>query len=264
MNDSLRLNQAEKLHLDEFGFVVRNAVFSTAEVSAIGEACAELVARLLEMQRRTKLTVGSYVFEIQRRLRTVVKWEQENPDMLLGLELFAHLSHRLAQWELDPRLVEPARDLVGAEDIAPFTEKLNLKSAHRGGPIVLHQDFPYWADVSPVAAKVATAVLFLDDATRDNGCLEVAPGSHREGEQPRRLIEGFGSLEMDPDRFDRSRLVPLEVGAGSVVFFGPFLVHRSLPNRSGANRRALLYSYQPAGYPHLRDLVGFGPRDAAG
>ncbi len=263
MTNSLRLNQDEKRHLDELGFIVRAGVFAPAEISDIGDACAELVVSLLEMQRRTKLTVGSYVFEIQRRLRTVVKWEQENPDLLLGLELFAHLSDRLAQWELDPRLVEPAKDVVGAEEIAPFTEKLNLKSAHKGGPIVLHQDFPYWADVSPVAAKVATAVLFLDDATRENGCLEVAPGSHREGVQSRRPIEGFGSFEMDPDRFDHLRLMPLEVRAGSVLFFGPFLVHRSLPNRSGANRRALLYSYQPAGHPHLRDLVDFGPRAAA-
>ena len=44
-----------------------------------------------------------------------------------------------------------------------------------------------------------------------------------------------------------SRLQPLEVKAGAVVFFGAFLVHRSLPNRSDVDRRALLYSYQPAG-----------------
>jgi hypothetical protein len=32
-----------------------------------------------------------------------------------------------------------------------------------------------------------------------------------------------------------------------VVFFGPFLVHRSTPNRSANDRRSLLYSYQPGG-----------------
>ena len=39
-----------------------------------------------------------------------------------------------------------------------------------------------------------------------------------------------------------------------MAFFGAFLVHRSLPNRSEVDRRALLYSYQPAGYPHVRDI----------
>ena len=43
--------------------------------------------------------------------------------------------------------------------------------------------------------------------------------------------------------------------AGDVVFFGAFLVHRSLPNRSGSDRRALLYSFQPGGFPHARNRV---------
>jgi ectoine hydroxylase-related dioxygenase (phytanoyl-CoA dioxygenase family) len=82
--------------------------------------------------------------------------------------------------------------------------------------------------------------------------------------QELRSVEGFGGLEMDPEKYDRSRLLPLEVPAGSVAFFGPFLVHRSLPNRSGADRRALLYSYQPSGHPHLRELTKLAaPRDNA-
>jgi ectoine hydroxylase-related dioxygenase (phytanoyl-CoA dioxygenase family) len=59
---------------------------------------------------------------------------------------------------------------------------------------------------------------------------------------------------MDPEAFDLTRLRPLEVTAGTVAFFGAFLVHRSLPNRSGVDRRALLYSYQPLGHPHIRDI----------
>jgi hypothetical protein len=258
MSDSLRLTEAEKQHLEEFGFFTRTSVFADAELAAIRTACGELIARLLEEKRHTKRNLGSYTFELQRRLGTIVKWEQDNPDVVLGLEFFAHLSDRLDKWARDPRLVEPAKDVVGSDELALFTEKLHFKRAQKGGPIVLHQDYPYWAGVSRVASRVATAVVFLDDATRENGCLEVAPGSQREGIQACKSLEGFASNEMDPSRFDLARLVPLEVPAGSVVFFGAFLVHRSLPNRSGADRRALLYSYQPAGHAHLRDLVKLG------
>jgi hypothetical protein len=42
--------------------------------------------------------------------------------------------------------------------------------------------------------------------------------------------------------------------------FGSLLVHQSQPNRTDHDRRALLYSYQPAGFPHLlehyRSLTG--------
>lgn len=257
-----RLDARERGQLAERGFVVRRDVFDAAEIGAIGDACEALVERLLAEKRNAKVEVGSYTFEFQRRLATVVKWEQDNPDLLLGVEPFAHLSETLQAWALDARLLDPARDVVGSDDVDLFTEKLNLKRAQRGGPIVLHQDFPYWSDATPIAARVATAVVFVDDARRDNGCLEVVPGSHREGLQKRKPVEGFGSLEMDAAAFDGTRLMPLEVAAGSVVFFGPFLVHRSLPNRSGDDRRALLFSYQPAGHPHLRHLLKLRPAPA--
>jgi hypothetical protein len=256
--DSWRLDAREKTELEDRGFVLRSNVFNSGELSAIGKACEELVARLLEEKRHSKVVVGSYMFELQRILGTTVKWEPDNPDLVQGVEPFAHLSDDLNRWALDPRLLNPAKDVVGTDEIVLFTEKLNLKRARRGGPIVLHQDFPYWTDVAEVANRVATAMIFVDDATYERGCLEVVPGSHREGLQTRRTVEGFGKMEMDPAQYDASRLVPLEVSAGSIVFFGPFLVHRSLPNKSGEDRRALLFSYQPAGHPHLRELLRLG------
>jgi ectoine hydroxylase len=47
--------------------------------------------------------------------------------------------------------------------------------------------------------------------------------------------------------------VPVEVAAGTVISFGPYLVHRSAPNTSDRERRALLFSYQPAGRPTQLD-----------
>ena len=249
------LDFREKSELESKGFVVRRDVFEAAELRAIRNACEELVTRIESEQRRTKHRLGSYMFEIQRRLDTIIKWEPEHPELVQGIEPFAHLSEELHRWGLDSRLVEPCKYLVGENDLVLFTEKLNVKRARKGGKIILHQDFPYWSGLTPIASRVATAMLFLDPATIENGCLEVVPGSHREGLQELRAVDGFGALEMDPEKYDRSRLQPLEVEAGAVVFFGPFLVHRSLFNRSDADRRALLYSYQPAGQPHLRELT---------
>jgi hypothetical protein len=255
VSDTFRLNSTEKADLDERGFVVRRNVFEANEVRAMAEASETLVHRLLAEKRRTRHTLGSYMFEIQRRLETIIKWEPDNPDLVQALEAFAHLSDDLHRWALDPRLIDPCKDAVGDDKLALFTEKMTLKRARKGGNIVLHQDFPYWADLAPIAPRVITALIFLDDATIENGCLEVVPGSHREGTPTRRTVDGFGSNEIDPLQYDLSRLLPVEVPAGSVVFFGPMLVHRSRSNHSDADRRALLYSYQPAGHPHLRELI---------
>jgi hypothetical protein len=251
---SFRLTSEERAALAEDGFVVRRGVFGAGECRRIATDCEALVAELEALQRRPKHQVGAYMFEMQRELNTVVKWEPFAPDLLQGVELFSHLSPELKAWALDPRLVDPARDLVGQSEVIPFTEKLNLKRAREGGAYVLHQDAAYWSQVTPVYANIVTAMVLMDDATIENGCLQVAPGSHRSGLYARKPIEGFGAFEMDEAQFDLGRMTPLEGGAGDVIFFGSFLVHRSLPNRSEHDRRALLFSYQPAGNPHSREL----------
>ncbi len=258
MGSTQRLGPEEKAALEHDGLVVRRAIFDARELGEIAAACEALVQKLLDARRRRKWEVGAYVFELQREFGTMVKWEKDNPDALQGLEPFAHLSEPLRRWAHDARFLEPMRDIVGVEQVGLFTEKLNVKRGRVGGPIVLHQDHPYWVGVAEDADQVATAMLFLDDATLENGCLEVVPGSHRAGEMPRRELEDFGKFEMDPERFDTTRLVALEVPAGTVAYFGPYLVHRSLPNRTSADRRALLFSYQPAGRRHMLDASEVG------
>jgi ectoine hydroxylase len=102
---------------------------------------------------------------------------------------------------------------------------------------------------------VATALVQLDDFTVENGCLQVTPGSHLHGKHVQRADgAGLDKLEIDVNTYDMASLIPLPAPAGSVIFFGGFLIHASAPNRSGKDRRALLYSYQPAGFPHVREL----------
>jgi Phytanoyl-CoA dioxygenase (PhyH) len=248
------LDAAERARLTADGFVLRERVFSGDECAAILRDCETLLREVEAAKHGDKVTVGSYMFEMLSDAGVLIKWEPDAPNVIQGIEPFAHISGPLRDWGLDPRLIEPCKALVGDDDLVFYTEKLNVKRAHHGGPIVLHQDYPYWEKRSPVAHRIATAMVFLDHASRENGCLEVAPGSHTAGKHKQRDVEGFGALEMDSSAFDTGKLVALEVPPGSVVFFGPFLVHRSLPNRSGRDRRALLYSYQPRGFPHALEI----------
>ena len=241
------LEPGEHAQLERDGFLVRERALHAGEVARVGQACEELVARLCARGLTTpKISAGSYCFQADPELCTILKWEPGHPEVVQGVEPFAHFDPVLRAWGMDPRFVDPMRDLLGAE-VELFTEKLNVKRARVGGPIVLHQDHPYWIANSKDPAEIATAVLFLDDATRDNGCLEVVPGSHRQGVRPGGGKPGFGEFEMDPTSVPDHELVALEVPAGTVVYFGSLLVHRSLPNRTGGDRRTLLYSYQPAG-----------------
>lgn len=256
MQTTQRLDAQELDQLRKDGFVVRQGAFGREDLARLRADCEAMVKRVTERSvGRRKHAVGSYMFQLERGLVTMVKWEPEFPDVVQGVEPFAHFDEALRAWAEDPRFVEPMKDVVGAEAIELFTEKLNVKRARTGGPIVLHQDYPYWTENSDGAEDIGTAIVFLDDCTRRNGCLEVAPGSHTGGVRARRRVEGFGSLEMDQSEFDESQLVALECPAGTAVYFGSLLVHRSLNNHSDHDRRALLYSYQPAG--RRRAIEGF-------
>ncbi|MBA3381468.1 MAG: phytanoyl-CoA dioxygenase family protein [Actinobacteria bacterium] len=109
-----------------------------------------------------------------------------------------------------------------------------------------HQDevFIPTRDRSLLGAWIA-----IDDATVENGCLWVLPGSHRSGYlyplrdhgQP----EEFDAAQ-ESYGFDDSEELAVELEAGSVLFFNGYLLHRSKKNRSEVYRRTLVTHYMNA------------------
>jgi ectoine hydroxylase-related dioxygenase (phytanoyl-CoA dioxygenase family) len=250
-----RLTPDELSFLDRSGYVVRENVFAPAEVADIIAACEDLVARLVRDRQLKRYKAGSYVFAPDFERSTMIKWEGDT-DVVHGIEPFAHLDPTLKAWAHDPRFTEPMQAFVGDANPGLFTEKLNLKRPGLGGVNPMHQDYPYWLDSAQAPERVATAMLFLDDATLENGCLQVAPGSHRSGQWRNRTdTDQFGSNEIDATAYADVEMLPVPLKAGSMVMFGSFLVHRSDPNRSALQRRALLFSYQPAGHRTMVDSL---------
>jgi phytanoyl-CoA hydroxylase len=90
------------------------------------------------------------------------------------------------------------------------------------------------------------AWIALDDATADNGCLWALPGAHRPGviysTRPHEHPDEWDATEALVD-VDTSSAVPLEVKAGSVIFFNGYLPHMSKRNRTGNFRRAFVSHY---------------------
>src|SRR5690606_7214288 len=97
------------------------------------------------------------------------------------------------------------------------------------------------------------AWIAMDDATIENGCLWVIPGSHRTGFlYPQRQHNNPDEFDFAGESygFDESEEVPVEVKAGAVVFFNGYLLHRSRRNRSNIYRRVLVNHYMNA-WSHL-------------
>lgn len=106
-----------------------------------------------------------------------------------------------------------------------------------------HQDEIY---IPTRDRSLCGAWIAIDDATIENGCLRVLPGSHRSGYlypmKPHGQTDEFDGADSSHG-FSEDGEMPVEVRAGSVVFFNGYLLHRSKKNRGSNYRRALVNHY---------------------
>jgi ectoine hydroxylase-related dioxygenase (phytanoyl-CoA dioxygenase family) len=117
-----------------------------------------------------------------------------------------------------------------------FKEKINFKMPGAPG-FKAHQDQQAgWTRYAPI---FITALVTLDPATVENGCLEMVPGRHR---------DGLLGEEWNPLSEDGLDLVPVPTAPGDVIFFDSFAPHASKPNLTGSPRRVLYLTYNAAGY----------------
>jgi phytanoyl-CoA hydroxylase len=138
----------------------------------------------------------------------------------------------------DPRLAALAADLGFVEPLL-MQSMLIFKQPRIGGEVVWHQDASF---LMTEPHSVIGFWFALEDATRDNGCLWVAPGGHRGPLRERYVRRADGSFETEAldaapwPSGDATR--PLEVSAGTLVVFDGLLPHASAPNRSARSRMA--------------------------
>ena len=254
----MRFSELEREQFARDGFIVREAVFSAAEVDALRDTVEDVATRVTAWATRDGAGPERTMNDghrIQSSSKANIQWEwREGSQEIRLIEPCTHLDERLEALWADPRFAEPMKYVVGVDDVAPFTSKLNLKRAKEGSPFPFHQDYPYWfVAAEDHAADIATAILYLDDARAENGAVRVVAGSHLGG-PARRDPNAADPFLADPAAVNLDREVVAEAPAGSVLFFGALLVHRSAPNTTGGHRRALLLSYPPAGRPRLNQL----------
>jgi len=161
----------------------------------------------------------------------------------------------IATLAVDPRLMEIARPVLGAE-VRPFRATLFDKSPTSNWLVVWHQDtalplrerheLPGWGPWSvkegviyahaPATAleQVLALRIHLDDSTDKNGPLRVLPGTHTLGVFTDDAIEGLAA-EIDP--------VDCLVTAGGVVAMRPLIVHASSKSLTEMPRRVLHIEY---------------------
>jgi len=231
-------------HYRSEGFALLGAALSPAEVAAVN-------AEALRLCRGDLGAIGQGYAAAD-----AAQPEEQDAEGRLSDEdvmrryLCVHYPHKVSTVALDvlrnPRIVDALTGVIGP-NVKAMQSMLFIKSEGKPGQ-AWHQDEFF----IPTRDRSLTAVwIALDDATIENGCLWVLPGSHRRG-----VI--YPAREQDDPRFDCTteafdfpytddQSVPVEVPAGTAVVFNGYLLHRSLEN-SGRHgyRRALANHYMSA------------------
>jgi ectoine hydroxylase-related dioxygenase (phytanoyl-CoA dioxygenase family) len=142
-----------------------------------------------------------------------------------------------------PTMLAAVTDLIGP-NLRLQHAKLNWKPPTVGkGEVEWHQDFPFFPHTN---YDLLACMFLLDDATPDNGCMRVIPGSHRLGPISHERDGRFVGRVADPSTIDDSGAVDLAVPAGSMTIHHCLTLHASYPNRSANPRRGLVYQIAAA------------------
>ncbi|MGH7145217.1 MAG: phytanoyl-CoA dioxygenase family protein [Planctomycetota bacterium] len=139
-----------------------------------------------------------------------------------------------------PRLLPLIEGLLGPGPIL-FGDMALCKPARIGVAKPWHQDHAYFC-YEPIGAGVDVWIA-LEDATVENGCMQVLPGGHRLG--PKKHVHR-DDCEIEAGRMDISRAVPAELKAGGVLLFSVMLPHFTPPNTSSYSRRSGQLFYRGA------------------
>ncbi|MGI8906115.1 MAG: phytanoyl-CoA dioxygenase family protein [Candidatus Sumerlaeaceae bacterium] len=213
------------------GYLVVPDLITPGEIERLRRDSADLARGRYPSESLKPLPESMSDDEVQRRI--------------LCIHMPHHLSPVITEFIKHPAIVEVLTQIIGP-DVKCMQSMLFVKPPGFQGQ-AWHQDEIY---IPTRDRSLCGAWIAMDDATQENGCLWVIPGSHEKGYlYPQKQHDNPDEFDSAQESFgfDDSAAVPVEVRAGAVVFFNGYLLHRSLRNRSSNDyRRALVSHYMNA------------------
>ncbi len=207
--------------IDDFrgdGFVVVRGMFDEEEM-------ARIVAWSDEMESRSE-SPGAYMKYFEESLRA------PRERILQRLENF-YPYHDGFGGLFDGKLRQASAELFGAEAVL-FKDKINFKKPGGDG-FKPHQD--QQAGWGTYADLFVTAMVSIDAATIENGCLELVAGHHDRG------LIGDEWTPLDENKMADMEFVAYPTEPGDAVFFDSYCPHGSNPNLTDTMRRILYITY---------------------
>lgn len=153
---------------------------------------------------------------------------------------YCQVDDRLGSIATDGRLHSLIDQLLGGDHVL-IQDTALLKPPFHGAEKPWHQDSAYFAQ-SPMESVVGVWIA-LDEATVENGCMQIIPRSHLAGPVPHHHLR---DCQIDDRRISVDDAVVVPLRPGGALFFSALLHHGTPPNRSSNRRRALQFHFARA------------------
>lgn len=198
------------------------------------EIIEELNAEIDRITRRNTLA---------RHNKLALEMEPDQPPTgNLVRRIYAPCKHYPAfnKLSVSDQVLDRIEELVGPDIILHYS-KLNMKPPGIGTKIKWHQDFPFYPMTN---TKTLALLIYLEDATTENGCLQVVPQNEKQEILDHAQDGYFAGAVAEDMEFEDA--VPLEGTAGTGIFMNGLTLHASAKNLSGKGRRTLIIGYRAA------------------
>ena len=219
------LNEEQLSFYNQNGFLVVENVLSDEELAALQRVTNEFV------ERSRTIKASNEVFDLEPdhcperpRLRRI-----KNP--ILQNEVYDQtLRHK--------GILDRVEQLIGP-GVRHNNTKLNMKEPDHGSAVEWHQDWAFYPHTNDDLLAVGVCI---DDMTEENGCMLMAPGSHKTELHSHHENGVFVGAVSESD-FQPEDVAKCLVKAGGITIHHARTLHASTPNHSAHPRRLLLFEY---------------------
>ena len=249
----MRLTESEVSFFHENGYLLLEDVLDDSDLGPVIEEYSDLIAtRAEKLHSEGKITSTYADKSFTERLLYLAA---EAREVTADLDIMRARGEATFNFLKNPKILDLAESFVGSEILCNPIQHIRTvlpvkESQHE--PTPWHQDAGVcWPDTDPYF--MLTVWIPIVDATLENGCLQVLPGSHKFG----LFKHAWNSAGLAvPPEHQPPNLTPKElpIRAGGVILFHNYTLHSARPNESETVRWSfdLRYHdvYQPTGRPY--------------
>lgn len=228
MNETLKLSVPveagplsadDAAHYAETGWVAARGFYSPEEAAAISRWTDELVAA-------PEVPGRHMVYREDSLLRSGER-------VIQRIENFCPFHQGFMDLVRDSRLESAVAQLMGGP-VTLFKDKINFKMPGGAG-FEPHQDQQAgWSVYAPI---FVTALVCIDRATEENGCLQMTDAPRLAG------LIGEEWKPLSAEQMAKFHLISVPTEPGDVLFFDSYAPHASEANMTAAARRILYLTY---------------------